>query len=936
MQGSPRRVFLGRDRAPLEAAAEWLARERGPDLGGLVVALPGARAGRRLTERLARLLGPAWTPPRVITDGRLSDELLLRGVRTAGRLVRTLAWERALRALPRAALRRVAARPPEPDDAAGWARLAEEVRRLFGELAADGLDFSAVGQALPTDAGPGEAARWEALALAQAHMAAELTRAGLADPHLARLAALGRGEVDTEREVVLVGVAQTGELLRRTLALLGERVTALIPAPPAEADAFDALGRIDVAAWAARDVPLALERWRIVQGPEDQAREVLRSAAAWNGRFRAEDLSIGIADPEVTPYLARRLADAGVEARDAAGTPLERTPPARLLAAAGAFLRTRSFRDLAALCRHPDVEAALELGGPGERFEPAELLDRYLAHNLPTRVDGTWPPDTRGLEPNLEHLHRALEAWLGELAPASTRALPDWPGAVRALLERTYGRRELDPADADRALVGALRGLGEALAEIEECPADLAPTVPAWQALERLGRLLVGRAIPPPPARPGRPTVELLGWLELPLDDAPALILTGFQEDRIPESVHGDAWLPNGLRRRLGLADNEARLARDVFAATLILETRAEAVFVSGRRSAAGDPLRPSRLGFHAPEGQIPARVRHALDAAPARRSAPPRPEETPRRTLPRRPGTHTPQRFSVTAFRTYIESPYRFYLEHVLGVETFDHDGRELDPRGFGSLAHDALEVLGRDATLRSSTDAGRLAGALEAELRRLARERLGSTPAAAVELQVDQLAWRLRQFAIHQAERAREGWTVVAAEWKPPRPARLEVDGSDIELSGRIDRIDLHRDGRWALLDYKTAERAGDQGARKAHRARDGTWRDLQLPLYAHLAAGMAEELGARGVPQLGYAALGRDEANIRFDLIEDWDEGVLASALEAAREIVRAVRRGEFFDVARARPFEPVLAALCGQGLLAEIGGDGEDDGDGEEEA
>lgn len=935
VQSSPHRVFLGRDRTPLEAAAEWLARERGPDLGGLVVALPGARAGRRLTERLARLLGPAWTPPRVVTDGGLSDELLLRGVRTAGRLVRTLAWERALRALPRAALRRVAARPPETDDATGWTRLAEEVRRLFGEIAGDGLDFSAVGRALPADAGPGESARWEALDLAQQQMAAELARAGLVDPHLARLGALERGEIDDQREVVLVGVAQTGELLRRTLALLGGRVTALILAPPSEADDFDALGRIDVKAWAARDVPLALERWRIAQGPEEQAREALRSAAGWSGRFCAEEISIGIADPEVTPYLSRRLADAGIDARDAAGTPLERTPPARLLAAIAAFLRTRSFRDFASLCRHPDLEAALEPGDAEDRFDPIELLDRFQTYNLPSRIDGTWPDDTRTMEPRLASLHGSLVECLGELAREQPRPLPEWTGAVRALLERTYGGRELDPAGADRALIAALRGLGEALAEIEECPRELAPAVPAWQALERVGRSIVGRAIPPPPGRPGHPTVELLGWLELPLDDAPALILTGFQEDRIPESVHGDAWLPNGLRRRLGLLDNEVRLARDVFAATVILETRDEVVFVSGRRSVAGDPLRPSRLAFHAPEGEIPARVRHALDAVPAPRGAPSRPEGSSRRPLPRRPSASTPQRFSVTSFRTYLESPYRFYLEHVLGVETFDHDGRELDPRGFGSLAHDTLEVLFRDQALRASSDAQPIALALEAELRRLARQRLGAAPSAAVELQLDQLAWRLRQFAVHQAARAREGWTIAVAEWKPMRPSLLEVDGSAVELSGRIDRIDLHRDGRWALLDYKTSEQAKDQGARKAHRARDGTWRDLQLPLYAYLARDLAAELGATGPPQLGYAALGRDEANVRFDLIGDWDEDVLASALEAAREVVRAVRRGEFFDVARARPYEPVLAALCGQGLLMGSGAEEEEDENGEVE-
>ena len=47
--------------------------------------------------------------------------------------------------------------------------------------------------------------------------------------------------------------------------------------------------------------------------------------------------------------------------------------------------------------------------------------------------------------------------------------------------------------------------------------------------------------------------VELLGWLELPLDDTPAAIITSFNEGFVPTSLNSDLFLPNELRRRLGL-----------------------------------------------------------------------------------------------------------------------------------------------------------------------------------------------------------------------------------------------------------------------------------------------------------------------------------------------------------------------------------------------
>ena len=47
------RVFLGWDGMPLERAATWLVERFGADMADVLVALPGARSGRLLGERLA-------------------------------------------------------------------------------------------------------------------------------------------------------------------------------------------------------------------------------------------------------------------------------------------------------------------------------------------------------------------------------------------------------------------------------------------------------------------------------------------------------------------------------------------------------------------------------------------------------------------------------------------------------------------------------------------------------------------------------------------------------------------------------------------------------------------------------------------------------------------------------------------------------------------
>ena len=91
------RRFLGWDGALLERAARALVEDLESPLGlaHALVTVPGARAGRTLLG----LLGAAaaergfkgFFPPRVLTQGRLVDELLEMSAPSADRATRTLA-----------------------------------------------------------------------------------------------------------------------------------------------------------------------------------------------------------------------------------------------------------------------------------------------------------------------------------------------------------------------------------------------------------------------------------------------------------------------------------------------------------------------------------------------------------------------------------------------------------------------------------------------------------------------------------------------------------------------------------------------------------------------------------------------------------------------------------------------------------------------------
>jgi hypothetical protein len=220
------------------------------------------------------------------------------------------------------------------------------------------------------------------------------------------------------------------------------------------------------------------------------------------------------------------------------------------------------------------------------------------------------------------------------------------------------------------------------------------------------------------------------------------------------------------------------------------------------------------------------------------------------------------------------------------------------------------------------------------------LVQQRLGRRRSPAVRLQIGTAAERLSAFARVQARRARDGWRIAHCEWSPAaqlaeRAARragagdaraagagaalvhptMTAEDQTMILTGKVDRIDIHADGRWAIFDYKTGE--SQDPPEKAHRASDGSWRDLQLPLYRHLIAELNPPVEA-GRLTVGYIALPRDPLEVRIHEAA-WGPAEYASADEAARAVILAVRAGRFAETGERPPEDGPVAALCGIGYI-----------------
>eukprot|EP00752_Nemacystus_decipiens_P013504 g11962.t1 len=498
------------------------------------------------------------------------------------------------------------------------------------------------------------------------------------------------------------------------------------------------------------------------------------------------------------------------------------------------------------------------------------------------------------------------------------------PADSALVLREVYGDQTLQRyAEADRPLVVALEQVMATLQSLVKIEPSLAPHCSFAQAVTLVISQVAGQAIPDPG---GKPAIELVGYLELLLDDAPRLVIAGMNEQHVPEPPRVSPLLPEGVRRSVGLADDAHRLARDGYALSTMLASRDGMRLIVGKRSADGDPLLPSRLLLKTDDETMVRRVRD-FTAEPEEPASSTPTLLTPGKhdrfvmpmpLLPDEPITSLP----VTAFRDYLACPYRFYLKHVLRLDTLDDNAVEVSARGFGTLAHEALRVLaGED--MRAVTDERLIADRLSSALDTAFKRRFGSEPPVAARVQREQLRYRLQAFAPKHAETVKAGWRIEHEE--KTRTAKVMVDGQPFTIRGQIDRIDKHPEHGWRLIDYKTADTA--KGPAKTHRKKvDGVeqWADLQLPLYLDLAA----DLGVDRSAQLGYINLPKKVSDAQYGLFDlaGWDADLLEQARERRDVVIRQVRAGVFWPPSEPPVFDDGLRQLCGDEVVRASAGAG----------
>lgn len=945
------RHFLDWNQPALTAAADYMiarfAKGDSLDMSKVILVFPGRRAGRRMLEILVQRAGskwPAMNPPRMMTFTHFPELLYPQKEQLADDLTQLLVWRKALYAVPSREIRAALPNRPDEDSVSAWMALCESLRRQHNELAAEGMEFDEVHQKLSQAGNIEEAERWKALRRIQSEYLMQMDDLKLWDRQAARLIAVDQKECRTDCQIILIGTVDMNRIIRQMLDQIPDHVTALIHAPQSEKDAFDEYGCVKPDAWETRHLNVSLEKTRITGAPIEQARAAMAELASFDGRYRADDITIGVADDQMVPTLLQALSDAQVSGQWPVGMQMSESHPYRLLQAIALHIGSArdelpaDFATLSDLVRHPDVNdwisehltrSLTDDDAFADRATWLSELDEYLGEHLqmtpgamlgraPRRIIvaevcraveellrclvpdtytaeyagsavGRLHPETKGRsrQRTLEDMEEMIEASLTSQLD-KRRPLSDWAeGAVRVLATIYHDRELRSESAADRGIVECVTKLQDLNDQLRRIPAAVLPMCTAGQALQLLLRQIAEQSIPP---EADDEAIELLGWLELPLDDSPVLILTGFNEGKVPESMNSDAFMPNSLRTKLELTDNRRRYARDAYALTAILHSRRQVVLIKGRTDVQGNPLAPSRLWFAADPQSLPERVRRFYDpnystADESDESIITQPEEA----APRLSGfivpapvniPDAPEEIPVTAFRDYLQCPYRYFLQRELRLRSVEDDVRELTATAFGNLMHEVLNKFGQ-SEVKDARSKEAIERFLLHELHRQALGRFGRSRSATVSVQLKMLESRLSAFAEWQVSNHRAGWRIFYTEQDLLCDDFTDLHDRPVNLKGRVDRIDRHhRTGHWRVLDYKTSENA--EAPNRTHRSKD-EWVDLQLPLYRLLVRSLKIEKKVH----LGYIQLPGDLHKVGIAMAE-WSDAELQEAEQLARTV------------------------------------------------
>ena len=736
------------------------------DLGDTLVLIPTAGAGRAIRRELSKkgVLSPQFRLP--------MDALVPKHLSVASRLEREAAWVNLLDPAKRTIFASLIPRAVPLETADDRFGVAARLCNVCDQLAEAGLDPSSpqLAEKLAEDS-----KRWEAFGELYAEYLQVLSKHGLSDPNDVRLEQAKSPAVSKElKRVVVACIPDLAPVVETYLqALEKKRITidVLAWSPEEQAKHLDAMGRPDKEWCGGKLLCVSDDTIVPANDPPTEAGFLLDFVAQQSDA----DFEVFAAAPESAVALAQEIAWRDAESYLPEGRGLAQTESAEILLGWDDFAATRRLRDLRVLLQKPAfLEFLVAQVGKAEKFtakHALEACDHLIGQRLCETVSSarSWLKHAEFPDrPDLKLAHEAHQDLVIAAEKLLARKL-DGRGMLAAVNEHR-GTVEAGSFTAkELAAIAEVTGQFNNSALLRELPDDMRRSAAKVDILRK-------RIFP----RASAEAIEVQGWLEAPWSSAKTLVIAGCREGALPSGTYDDPFLPDKAKENLGLVTQDKRLARDAYLLSCLLSSRPAAQVRLGfsRFRNQGEPNRPSRLLFSCDNSELPKRSQSLLKPAP-RSERKDKKDAFFKLHIPEPAAEQFPPKsIRVTAFKSYLECPLRFYLGTILGLRKVDPDAREIPATDFGTVMHKVLEEFAKNESLAGLRDPEEIACKLSEILDEVVPAYYGENPSPVVRVQIESMRARLKAAATTEAiirRRACAFWTTRRIRSRRILPRRI-----------------------------------------------------------------------------------------------------------------------------------------------------------------
>lgn len=850
---APSRVFLGTaEPFPQLVAKRILHGISGlPDLGNIIITVPGTFASAALQESLAANAQYGLLMPQIITPGILLHNQE-KSFNLPGQLENELIWNRV--ATSAAASGNFDLLFPHVTVGKGCS--GSSFSRLRIELAAGGFSIADAVEALG-NRGP-QLAELEKLYLQ------ELSACGFDDPLHADLAAVESVDfVQNVDKIILAGLTDIPRLLRKKLENIDRKypgkIEIWVQAEQSDCNLYDEYGSAIAENW--RKHPISIPDFNShvhITSTVSQAAEKIKKIFENCNDLVYDDTVVLLGDMTLLPTLQRELAQWAAEQ----GGELELYDPSGV-----AFSDLRLHKLGSALCEFicnsNSFDAALNLVKEQDFLNYichlTQNSENFVLNKLDSFTTSTFPDEfLPALKLMKEKEIEVLEKAFGLLKKLANdfehTTLPEF---LREFFTEVYTHRK----GIDNTLYRGISFVSECsllksslniLAKQEK----VTETTDKKELFELFWKLTGQEKLA---ARPSKAHITVQGCLEIPYINHKNIIFCGVNSNCYPDRISPTTFLTNSKRKKIGIRSDEdtfARAASHFNALCANIGNGKNLNMIVIKMAPDSTPLQPSPLFFsgNLALDELTSRAKYLFPESLENirsekfsqavfkefRLAP----VLDFKTVPDHPDIPA---LSITDFKSYISDPMAFFLQRVCGADDTDYLTGEPDNALIGTLCHEALQMLGNEVF--SSAD--EYQKELRANLAEVMRQYFGAELPPLLKIIHANLAQRLDYAAAVLFQTSgNAGFVPLETEYslggeKKYIPYYTSSDDKNpiAVIKGKIDRIEYNAEKNLIrIIDFKTGKDGNVINShcdiKKDNVTGDITsvkFHNLQLPLYA-----------------------------------------------------------------------------------------------------